>query len=84
MDQFEIDSLGLKNLIMKKNILVSMALILSNMLYAQNVGIGTNTPNSSAKLDVTSSNSGLLIPRILLASTTDVVTIPSPATSLLV
>lgn len=51
---------------------------------AQNVGVGTNTPNASAKLDITSTNSGLLIPRISLLSTTDVATVPSPATSLLV
>lgn len=51
---------------------------------AQNVGIGTNTPDASAKLDITSSNSGLLIPRVSLSSTTDVATISSPATSLLV
>ena len=31
---------------------------------AQNVGIGTNTPVASAKLDVTSTNSGLLPPRM--------------------
>ncbi len=49
-----------------------------------NVGIGTNTPDASAKIDITSSNKGLLIPRIALISTTDATTIPSPATSLLI
>lgn len=34
------------------------------------MGIGTNTPNSNAILDVTSSNKGLLIPRVALSSTT--------------
>jgi uncharacterized protein (TIGR02145 family) len=34
---------------------------------AQNVGIGTNTPATSAKLDVTSTNSGLLPPRMTYA-----------------
>lgn len=48
------------------------------------VGIGTASPNASAMLDVTATNSGLLIPRIALLSNTDVVTIPSPAISLLV
>jgi len=50
------------------------------------VGINTtgNTPNASAMLDISSSNSGLLIPRVSLLSTTDVTTISSPATSLLV
>lgn len=52
---------------------------------SQNIGIGTNTPNSSAKLDITSTNSGLLIPRVALVSVTNSSSpISSPATSLLV
>jgi hypothetical protein len=53
---------------------------------AQNVGINPTgaVPHPSAMLDVTSTNKGLLIPRVNLTSTTDVVTIPAPATSLLV
>jgi hypothetical protein len=35
--------------------------------FAQNVGIGTTTPDSSAALDITSSSKGLLIPRLTLA-----------------
>jgi hypothetical protein len=36
-------------------------------LHAQgNVGIGTNTPNDGAVLDITASNKGLLIPRVAL------------------
>ncbi len=34
---------------------------------AQNIGIGTNTPHASAALDVTSTNSGLLPPRMTFA-----------------
>ena len=49
-----------------------------------NVGVGTNTPDASAKIDITSSNKGLLIPRVALTSTTDATTIPTPATSLLI
>jgi len=49
-----------------------------------NVGIGTNDPDTSALLDVSSTNKGFLPPRIALNSTTDVVTIPSPATGLFV
>jgi hypothetical protein len=55
--------------------------------YAQNnVGINddNSSPNASAMLDVHSTSKGLLIPRISLTSTTDVETIPTPATSLLV
>ena len=48
------------------------------------VGIGTTSPNASSMLDITSTNSGLLIPRVALVSTADVTTIASPITSLLV
>ncbi len=56
---------------------------------AQNIGINTTgaLPAASALLDVDAApgnNKGVLITRIALLSTTDVVTIPSPATSLLV
>ncbi len=49
-----------------------------------NVGIGTITPNVSSSLDITATNKGLLIPRVPLTSTTDAVTIATPATSLIV
>ena len=54
--------------------------------FAQNVGINSSgaLPDSSAGLDISSTNKGLLIPRVALTSTLDVFTIPSPATSLLV
>ena len=52
-------------------------------MHAQ-VGIGTTNPNVSSMLDITSTNSGLLIPRIALTSTTDVATIASPIVSLLI
>ncbi|MGA9638108.1 hypothetical protein, partial [Flavobacterium sp.] len=39
-------------------------------VYAQ-VGIGTAVPNNSAQLEIVSSNKGLLIPRLNLASLTD-------------
>ncbi len=53
---------------------------------AQNIGINTTgaIPNNSAGLDIDFTNKGLLIPRVSLTSTTDVLTIPTPATSLLV
>lgn len=58
-------------------------------LLAQSVAINSNgaLPNPCALLDINAApgnNKGLLVPRISLLSTTDVVTIPSPATSLLV
>ncbi|WP_313806007.1 hypothetical protein [Flavobacterium sp.] len=48
------------------------------------VGIGNSNPDKSSMLDITSANSGLLIPRVSLTSSTDAITITSPATSLLV
>ncbi len=58
-------------------------ILISSGLYAQ-TGIGTTTPDASAKLDVSSSNKGFLPPRVTLSSTTDISTISSPATGLLV
>jgi hypothetical protein len=60
---------------MKKNIyslmLFSLAIIFNNNANAQNVGISTNgaTPNASAMLDVSSTDKGVLIPRVALSAT---------------
>lgn len=48
------------------------------------VGIGTASPNASAKLQVDASNMGFLPPRVALTGTNDASTITSPATGLLV
>lgn len=48
------------------------------------VGIGTDTPNASARLDVSATDKGFLPPRISLTSATDISTISSPATGLLI
>ena len=48
------------------------------------INISGTPPDNSAMLDVNSVNKGLLIPRVALLSTTDVVTITTPAVSLLV
>ena len=63
--------------------ITSFLLIVITSLHAQ-VGIGTISPNASSMLDITSTNSGLLIPRIPLVSATDLSIITSPITSLLV
>jgi hypothetical protein len=69
---------------MKLKIYITLFLLLViSSLHAQ-VGIGTTTPATSSVLDITSTNKGLLIPRVVLTSTSDVATIASPATSLLV
>jgi hypothetical protein len=48
------------------------------------IGIGTSSPNASAKLEIASTSKGFLLPRVALNSTSDVATIASPATALLV
>lgn len=64
-------------------VLLIVGLFFTMQLEAQ-TGIGTSTPNSSAKLDVFADNKGFLPPRVSLSSVTDQSTIPSPATGLLV
>lgn len=48
------------------------------------LGVGTNSPDASAQLDVTASDKGFLAPRIALTSATDVTTIATPATGLMI
>jgi hypothetical protein len=64
-------------------LLIIFCLIFSQALFAQ-TGIGTSSPDASAKLEVSSSNKGFLPPRVTLTSGTDNSTIPNPATGLLV
>jgi len=52
---------------MKKILLTLSITLVSIIVYSQNVGIGTNTPNTSAKLEVASTNSGFLPPRMTFA-----------------
>ena len=75
-----------KSLTTLKNGALCLFTVLSFASTAQNVGINASgaNPDPSAMLDVSASNKGLLIPNVALSSTTDVTTIPSPATSLLV
>lgn len=67
---------------MKKNLLI-VGLFLTSQLFAQ-TGIGTTTPDASAKLDVSATNKGFLPPRVTLSGISDNSTIPSPATGLLI
>jgi hypothetical protein len=49
----------------------------------QSVGVGTNTPDVSARLDINASDKGLLIPKVFLLSLSDAVTITTPANGLM-
>ncbi len=64
-------------------VIVSLLIFLMITLngFAQNVGIGTNTPNSSALLDLTDTTRGILIPRMTKAQR---LAIQSPANGLMV
>ena len=58
--------------------------ILLSLTTRAQTGIGTTSPDASAKLEVNASNKGFLPPRVTLTSQTDNSTIPNPATGLLV
>ena len=66
---------------MKTTAIAVLLLSISSFANAQNIGIGTTTPNASSKLEINSTNSGLLIPRMTTVQRT---AIASPATGLLV
>lgn len=59
-------------------LLLTITLLVCKINFGQ-VGIGTATPHPSSKLDISSTNSGLLIPRMNTGQRTG---IPSPATGL--
>jgi len=59
-----------------KKLLVFPFLLITYLALGQ-VGIGTTSPNSDAALDITSTSSGLLLPRLALTNTTS----PSPLTT---
>jgi hypothetical protein len=61
-----------------------MLVLLLGFIGTAQTGIGTTTPDASAKLDVSATNKGLLPPRVTLTSGSDTTTISSPATGLLV
>jgi trimeric autotransporter adhesin len=58
-----------------------LTMAFTNHMHGQNAGIGTNSPNSSAKLDITGVGKGLLIPRM---DSLSIQSIPNPANGLLV
>lgn len=67
-----------------KNKLLLLALLFPTLFFAQ-VGIGTTTPDASAKLEVSATDKGFLQPRVALNSTSNAEnTISNPATGLMV
>jgi hypothetical protein len=69
---------------MRTSILFIITLCFSVLANAQNVGIGTTTPNASAMLHVSSNSLGFLIPQVSIDSLKDVTSIASPANGLMV
>ena len=66
---------------MKKFLALFLVLISTYASIAQNVGIGTTAPNASAQLDVSSTNTGFLPPRMTYAQRNAIV---NPAAGLIV
>lgn len=66
-----------------KNIFIFLLFLSSQLLFGQ-ISIGTNAPNASAILELNSSSKGFLPPRIALNSISDVSTINSPTTGLVI
>ncbi len=66
---------------MKRLLLFCLLLFMINSISFAQVGIGNTTPDASAQLDVTSTNKGILVPRMTAVQRNSIVT---PATGLLV
>ena len=66
---------------MKQFLTLLLFVLSGQLLFAQNVGIGTNTPNSKAILDISSTTRGILTPRM---TTLERLSITSPPNGLLV
>ena len=66
-----------------KILLIILTLAIVNSIYAQ-TGIGTTTPNASAKLEVYATNKGFLPPRVVLTATNAASPITNPAEGLMV
>lgn len=66
---------------MRKIFFLLLSILSFTSLFSQSVGIGANTPNASAQLDISSTTKGLLIPRMTTAQRTAIV---SPANGLMV
>jgi hypothetical protein len=63
---------------------VLLAFVTISQAQSTGLGIGTTAPAASSILDLTSTNRGILLPRVALNNKNDVTTISSPAASLLI
>jgi len=68
---------------MKKILFILSILLIASFVEAQ-TGIGTTTPDASAKLEISSTNKGFLPPRVSLTATNSASPISSPANGLMV
>jgi hypothetical protein len=59
-------------------------IVAGNQTLSGTLGVGTSSPNTSAKVEVDATNKGVLLPRVRLTGSDDATTIATPATSLLV
>lgn len=64
---------------MKKFTFLIVAILSLTSAFAQNVGIGTNTPDANAILDISSTNKAVIIPRII-----DTGTVPNPTEGMMI
>jgi hypothetical protein len=64
-----------------KQLIILLAILFSVKVFAQNVGIGTLTPDASAQLHISSTSKGLIIPRM---TTAEKLVIATPADGLMV
>jgi hypothetical protein len=67
-----------------KQLLFCLVLVVNTIDLSAQTGIGTTTPDASAKLEVSSTNKGFLPPRIVLTALNSASPVSSPATGLLI
>ncbi len=72
-----------QNISMGYKFFISLTLVLICLFSQAQTGIGTTTPNASAKLDISSTDKGLLIPRMTKAQR-ELITLSAAANGLLV
>jgi len=75
-----------KKIIMKTpfGFVLLLVLVSLNIGAQNNIGIGTVSPDASARLDITATDKGILIPRVSLTNVSAVAPVTSPAAGLLI